>query len=287
MKKISRRSLRHSMRELAATETPTVDAAFTTRLEQHLRSLSQTASPAVTGSNVRSFPKRASRAVVLGLVGATLTAAGAAAVAVVVVTHNADAPRPATTTVVVTTTTPTTTTVDSSTTSTTSTTTSTTTTMSPTTLVIVVPPTSVAATTTSTTPPTTTSTIAATTEPPTTVTVAPPPPATTIAVEPTSSTEVHPAATIALTCAVDAGTVSCSWTPSQVTPDHYLVLRSTPSETRGRVLTPDPGVFSITDTQATDGIAYTYLIQALDAGNHSVAHSNAVVVQCCQPPAAP
>ena len=50
------------------------------------------------------------------------------------------------------------------------------------------------------------------------------------------------------------------------------------------MLTPDPGTFSITDTLATDGNTYTYLIQALDSGNHSVAHSNAVVVPCCQPP---
>ena len=50
------------------------------------------------------------------------------------------------------------------------------------------------------------------------------------------------------------------------------------------MLTPEPGALTITDTLATDGNTYTYLIQALDPDNHSVAHSNAVVVACCQPP---
>ena len=115
MKKVSRRSLRRSMHELATSDTPAVDGAFTTSLEQRLRSLSQAAPASALGSNVRSLPKRASRAVVLGLVGATLTAAGAAAVAVVV-THNPDPPHPATTTVAVTTPIEPTTTIEATTT---------------------------------------------------------------------------------------------------------------------------------------------------------------------------
>jgi len=63
--------------------------------------------------------------------------------------------------------------------------------------------------------------------------------------------------------------------------DHVVVLRSTPSESRGRVLVPAAGDTSIVDSSASPGLVYTYLVHALDAANHSLAHSNPVTVTCC------
>lgn len=73
----------------------------------------------------------------------------------------------------------------------------------------------------------------------------------------------------------------CSWTPGPAGTDRYVVLKSSPGETRGRVITPDPGTVTVLDTAVVTGTSYTYLVHALDASGVSLAHSNAVLVSCC------
>lgn len=98
---------------------------------------------------------------------------------------------------------------------------------------------------------------------------------------PTASTEVRVPATLTLDCSAGAGGVTCSWSAAPVAFDHYVVLRSTPGESMGRVFSPSADELSYVDTTAAPGVAYTYLVHALDAGGRSVAHSQPITVACC------
>jgi hypothetical protein len=80
---------------------------------------------------------------------------------------------------------------------------------------------------------------------------------------------------------MDATSITCNWTPGPDGTDHYVVLRSSPSESRGRVLTPDPGTTTIVDIGVVPGTTYTYLVHALDAAGTSLAHSAPVTFACC------
>ena len=145
----------------------------------------------------------------------------------------------------------------------------------------VAPPAIVPTATAPSTIPTATATATATTAP-----TEPPPPTTPPPTVPPptaapTTTEVHVAAAMQLGCSAGAGAVSCSWSAVPDGTDHVVVLRSTPGESRGRVLSPGAGATSIVDSTATPGVTYTYLVHALDAAGHSLAHSNAVTVACC------
>jgi len=287
--RISRRSLRDTLRQQALIETPAPSDSFVESLEQRLRSLDLTA-PAPAPTNVRQLRRGLSRGAAIGVVAAL--ASGAAAAAVAIVNSRHDDPAPA---VTAPTDAPTTTIPAASTTA------------SPTTVVdTTLPATTVSTMPASTIVPATLPVDAATTVPPATdaATTAPPPPTelptttalpitaveTTVPPPPetappevttTSSTEVHVPATMALDCVVDATSITCNWTPGPDGTDHYVVLRSTPTEARGRVQTPDPGATTFVDIGVVPGNTYTYLVHALDAGEHSLAHSTPVTLPCC------
>jgi hypothetical protein len=84
-----------------------------------------------------------------------------------------------------------------------------------------------------------------------------------------------------LDCTAVGGGIQCTWGAVPDGTDHVVILRSTPAETRGRVLFPAAGASSMTDSTAVSGVTYTYLVHAEDSASHSVAHSNAVTVSCC------
>ena len=121
----------------------------------------------------------------------------------------------------------------------------------------------------------TTTTVAITTVPaPTTV-------ETSVASVATTSTEVHVAATLTLTCVPAAAAVSCSWDAGPDGTTHYALLRTDSASTAGRVFTPEPGATTYVDTLVVPGTTYRYLVHALDAGEHSLAHSDGVSTPCC------
>lgn len=115
-------------------------------------------------------------------------------------------------------------------------------------------------------------------EPPTTE----PAPAPAPAPKPANDNVVP--ATLTLACAVGgenpAGPVSCSW--SGATPDgfaSFVLLRGDP-DGKGRVpyRTSDAGATSFVDGSASAG-SHSYVLVALDAADHPLAHSNMVLVQ--------
>ena len=286
--RISRRSLRAALRQQARIETPPPSDSFVDSLEQRLRSLDL--APAPASSNVRQLRRGLSRGAAIGVVAALASGAAAAAVAIVNSRHDDPAPVVTAPTDAPTTTTPASSTTASPTSVVGTTLPATTvSTMPPSTIVpatlpvdaaTTVPPATEAATT-APPPPTELPTTAA---PPITAveTTLPPPPATAPPeVATTSSTEVHVPATMGLECAVDATSITCSWTPGPDGTDHYVILRSSPSEARGRVLNPDPGATTFVDIGVVPGNTYTYLVHALDAGEHSLAHSTPVTLPCC------
>ena len=260
--RISRRSLKSSLTQLGKAPVPAPDPAFVDQLEAQL--MTDGVTPPLPADNVVPFRARARRAVVIGAAAATLTAAAAAA-ALVVGTGD-DSHR------LITATEPTglgaATTINTEQSSTTSTPPSTTTTTS---------------TTSTSLAPETTSTIPAGPTPTTVGNVAPPVTApdtttTTLTVGSTSTTEVHVPATLGINCVVDGSHITCIWTPGPAGTDHYLVLRSRPGGTDGRVLTPLPGQLTYTDTQIVSGDSFNYLVHAFDATGKSLAHSTAVPV---------
>ena len=91
-------------------------------------------------------------------------------------------------------------------------------------------------------------------------------------------------ATMTLACAVagenPAGPVSCSW--SGATPDgfgSFVLLRADP-DGKGRVpyRSSDAGASSFVDGSASAG-SHSYVLVALDAAEHPLAHSNMVLIQ--------
>ncbi len=259
--RITRRSLKSSLTQAGAVPTPTVDDAFVDRLEQRLLSDDSTA-PLVV-DNVIALHGRVRRAVVIGVVAATLT--GAAAAAALIVGTGDDSHR------IITATEPTlpgtATTINTETTSTTSS-------LPTTTTSSVAPETT---TTMATSPPTTQGNAAA----PSTTDLSPSVPGTTSLPDTTTmpdnpastTTEVHVPATLGISCVPDGSNVKCTWTPGPAGTDHYLVLRSRPGGVDGRALTPIAGQLTYADTQIVSGDSFSYLIHAFDAAGHSLAHS--------------
>jgi hypothetical protein len=230
----------------AQASTPTLDPVFVEQLERRLRSIDLTP--------VTRARRRLGRAAVMGIVGA-LGLAGAAAAAAGVVAWR-DSPNPAPTTTVV----PTTAAATSTTSPAPTTIAPSTSTTPPTTLVVIPVATTLAPATT----------VAATT-PTTEVTTTTEPPATT-------TTEVHTPATLTLSCAPVDGGVSCTWDGGPDGTARYALLRSEPGGANGRAFTTDLATTTFVDTQAVPGITYNYLVHALDASDHSLAHSGFVTV---------
>jgi hypothetical protein len=244
MTHISRRELKQQINASASAAPATPDQRFVDGLEARLLNLDITA-PAAEGT-VLQLRRHVPRAVVIGVVAASLTGAVAAA-AIVGTAHEGRPPVAAATTTseLATTTTP-----------------APTTTVAPAPTVAPLPPTSRPEPTTTTEPPP-----APTTEP---VTVPPPPKQ-----EPTTTTEVRVPATMTLTCTPDGVIVRCSWSPGPASTDHYLLLRSD-----GRAFTPDPGATTFTDpgTGLVSGGSYSYLVHAVEASGTSVAHSDSAPI---------
>ena len=253
--RISRRSLKSSLTQIAHTPVPEPDQAFVDRLESQL--INDGATPSLPVENVIPLRTRAHRAVVIGVAAATLTSAAAAA-ALIVGTGD-DSHR------LITATEPTATGTATSTTTTSTTETPWTTTSLPTT-------TSTVADRVSTTIPTTTPAVQGNTPAPSTTfvdstTTVPTP-------ESTSTTEVHVPATLGIGCVLDGSNIRCTWTQGPVGTDHYLVLRSRPGGVDGRVFTPIAGQLTYADSQIVSGDSFNYLIHAFDAAGHSLAHSD-------------
>ena len=120
------------------------------------------------------------------------------------------------------------------------------------------------------------------TEPPTTEAPAPAPPVPP-APAPKANDNVVPA-TLNLSCTLTTeggtGPVACSW--SGALPDgfaSFVLLRGDP-DGKGRVpyRSSDPSASSFLDTSASAG-THSYVVVALDAADHPLAHSNMVLVQ--------
>ena len=292
----SRRSLSRALRAAARHPSVEPDPGFVDRLEQRLRTLDIHAVPA-PASNVVALRRRVTRGAAIGVIAGVMTAAGAAAAAIVTVRHLTNPPPSTTTppttapalaplgptstitsaptTVITTVPTPSTALPDSTTTAAT----------------ITVPTAPITIPATVTTPP---ATIPETvTTPPATVpeTVTTPPattaptPTTAAAVVPATdapaTTEARTGATMHLECTAVGSGIQCTWSAVPGGTDHVVLLRSTTSETRGRVLFPAAGATSMTDSTAVVGVTYTYLVHAVDPAGRSLAHSNAVTVSCC------
>ena len=303
----SRRSLSRALRAAARNQSVEPEPGFVDRLEQRLRSLDIHAVPAPP-STVLAFRRRLTRGATIGVIAGLMTAAGAAAAAIVTVRHRTNPPPSTTvppttvhavapletsstissapTTVIMVIPEPSTAVTDAVATSATITIAATVTTPPTTTPPTTTPPT--------TTPPTVPPTTAPRTAPPTTIPLTTTPPTTAeptpttvaaVAVAPAtdapSTTEAHSGATMHLDCTAVGGGIQCTWGAVPDGTDHVVILRSTPAETRGRVLFPAAGASSMTDPTAVSGVTYTYLVHAEDSASHSVAHSNAVTVSCC------
>ena len=259
--KPSRDDIVELLRRNADVATPPADPGFVERLERRLRSIDLTPS--------KAGRRRLGRFTISAIVAGTMIA-GAAAAAGVVSWRNSSSQPPATTPAVVVT--------------------STSLRPVPSSLAIA-PATSLAVTTASPPPPTTATQAPATTTPPTastegetasTVAVTTLPPPTTVDTgTATTSTEVHVAATLTLTCVPATAATSCSWDAGPDGTTHYALLRTEPGGSVGRVFTPEPGATTYIDTLVVAGTTYTYLVHALDAGEHSLAHSGAVSTACC------
>jgi hypothetical protein len=291
--KISRQSLTETLEAHGSIEPPAPNPAFVDALERRLVALDLN-EPTVP-SNVHPFRRRLSRGAAIGVAAALVGSAAAAAVAIVAVRHD-DPPTivtPVAPTDPAMSTTPTVTTASSPTTALPPTTVPPTTvpaTTQPATTVptvtaatVVIEPITVPTTEVATTVPETTTTMPTTTqpaitEPPTTVAVTVVVPVTE---PPTTSTEVHTPATLGLDCVLDTISVTCTWTAGPDGTARYVLLRSTPSETKGRVLSPEPGALSFTDSTVVAGNTYTYLVHALDANDASLAHSAPITLACC------
>ena len=123
-----------------------------------------------------------------------------------------------------------------------------------------------------------------TTAPVTTRPAEPPPPPTAPPTLPaTTTTEVHTAATMTLTCAaqvVDARpAVVCEWSEPVGGAASYRLLRGVAGQSTGRVLTPAAGARRyVDDDAAATGTTYRYTAQALDAAGTVVAHSGTATV---------
>ncbi len=264
--RISRRSLKSSLTQLGKAPAPDADPAFVDRLEAQL--MTDGATPPLPADNVIPFRSRAHRAFVIGVAAATLTGAAAAAALVMGTGNDSHRLITATEPTATSTATSTATTNTVEPTSTTSTPLNTTTTTLPTS-------TTLASGVTTTIPAGPTPTTVSNVVPPVTV---PDTTTTTLTVGSTSTTEVHVPATLGINCVVDGSHITCIWTPGPGGTDHYLVLRSRPGGTDGRVLTPLPGQLTYTDTQIVSGDSFNYLVHAFDATGKSVAHSTAVLV---------
>jgi hypothetical protein len=250
------------LRRNADAATPPADPAFVGRLERHLRSIDL--SPSKAGR------KRFGGFTIGAIVAGTMIA-GAAAAAGVVSWRNSSSQSSATTVAAVaitsTTLTPVSTTIEVATTTSLPVTT-------------VAPPTTIRA-----------ALVPATTMPPlaptdveTTTSISEttlPPPTTADASSVTTSTEVRVAATLTLTCVPATAATSCSWDAGPNGTVTYALLRTEPGGSAGRVFTPEPGSTTYVDTLVVAGITYTYLVHALDAGGHSLAHSGPVSTPCC------
>ena len=252
--KPSRDDIIDLLRRHADPEVPPADPAFVERLERRLRSIDLTP--------IKPVRKRIGRFTVSAVVAATMIA-GAAAAAGVVSWRNWSSQPPASSPAEVVT--------------------STSQPPVPSSLVIV-PDTSAA--TTSTPPPASASTtpVTASTEVVTTTTVAIttlPPPTIVETSAVTTSTEVRTPATLTLTCVPATGAVSCSWDAGPDGTTHYALLRTDSASSVGRVFTPEPGATTYLDTLVVAGTTYRYLVHALDAGEHSLAHSDGVSIACC------
>ena len=252
MTRIRRRALRHALEDIAALRHEGPDAQFVDDLERRLMS----GGPATSSGDAVVLPlrRRIPRAIVIGVVAASLTGAAAAAAAIVA-TGNDD--RPA---------------IDTSTTSAATTTTVPPTTTAPATTVVratipPVPQTTLVAkepTTTQVPKPTTT------TEAVVVATTVPPPP------EPSPTTEVSLPITISsLKCAPDGVTlVRCTWSAGSGGAPRYRLLRSKLDGTEGRVLTADTKATTFDDSTALSGITYVYLVQEVDANGVTLGRSN-------------
>lgn len=298
--RIARATVRNALRAQARVETPAPSDSFVDALERRLRSLDLSA--ASVSSTTRQLRRSVSRGMVIGLAAAVAGGVSAAAVAIVA-GHSNDPPPIVTDTPVVTDTPivtdrtsidvpattvsgPTSTPEPQSATTTTAPIGIDQTTPASTTAVPAAPTESiVAAPPAPTTQPPVQPPVQPPTEAPVTVaeSIAPRAPETTAPMEatPTSSTEVHTPATLGLDCTVDSSSVRCDWTPGPAGTDHYVVLRSSPAEARGRVLNPDPGTTTLIDVGVVPANTYTYLVHALDANGVSLAHSTPVGVACC------
>jgi hypothetical protein len=243
MTRISRREVKQQIKASVAAAAAVPDQRFVDGLEARLLNL-DIAAPAAEAT-VLQLRRHVPRAVVIGVVAASLTGAVAAA-AIVGTAHESRPPI----TFATTTSAPATTTTPAPTT---------TVAPAPTVAPPPPPPTSRPEPTTTTTEPRPVPTTEA-------IIVAPPPKQ-----EPTTTTEVRVPATMTLTCTPDGVIVRCSWSPGPASTDHYLVLRSD-----GRAFTPDPGATSFTDpgTGLVSGGAYSYLVHAIEASGTSVAHSD-------------
>jgi hypothetical protein len=254
---LSREQIVELIERHAHTATPPVDPTFVERLERRLRSLDLTP--------VKSGPRRIGRFTVTAVVAGTMIAGAAAAAGVVTLRHSTESPAA---------------------TSETTAFAAPSTTISPvpvTTSPSLLPVATAAVTTSSMSAPVTTSAVPPATTPQTPTTLEPTtlPPAPVTTSPATTSTEVRVAATLTLTCAPATTTIDCSWDAGPDGTTHYVVLRTDPTSTNGRVFTPEPGATSYVDTLVVAGTAYTYLVHALDSTEHSLAHSDRVAVPCC------
>jgi hypothetical protein len=247
--------------QAASTPAPAPDPAFVEALEQRILAARVIVPPTPIRRHV-------TRATAVGITIAGLTFVGAAAAAGIVITANPERPKVVET-------------VPSST-------------VAPTILpstTSVIESTSVAPTVVSSTvsPAPTTAPVSTVPPPVTTVAVstslvgdaAPPPVTTTVPPSPTSTTEVHVAATLTLSCGLTGTAVTCTWDAGPDGTVDYMVLRSIPGSTGpGRAYFPGPQQTYI-DTTVAAGTTYVYLVHARDAAGKSLGHSDAATVACC------
>jgi hypothetical protein len=257
--KPSRDDIVELLRRNADATTPPADPGFVERLERRLRSIDLT--PTKAGR------RRLGRFTISAIVAGTMVAGAAAAAGVVSWRNSSSQPTATSPTVVVTSTSQVPVPASAEVVTTTS----------------IAPPTTPPQTTTvaavpaTTTPPTASTEAATTTAPVTTL----PPPTTAATNAVTTSTEVRVAATLTLTCAPAPAATSCSWDAGPDGTTQYALLRTEPGGSAGRVFTPEPGSTTYLDTLVVAGTTYTYLVHALDATGHSLAHSGPVSTPCC------
>ncbi|MFM2070731.1 MAG: hypothetical protein RLZZ623_994 [Actinomycetota bacterium] len=250
--------------QAASAPVPAPDPAFVEALEQRIL----TARVIVPPTPIR---RHVTRATAVGITIAGLTFVGAAAAAGIVITANPERPKVAETV-------PTSTLAP---------------TIAPSTTTGIESTSSAPAIVTSTVSPAPTTAPVSTVPPPVTsvavstslVGDAAPPPVTTIVptvpATPTSTTEVHVAATLTLSCGLNGTAVTCTWDAGPDGTVDYMVLRSIPGSTGpGRAYFPGPQQ-TYTDATVAAGTTYVYLVHARDAAGKSLGHSDAATVGCC------